>query len=258
MSTSYTTNAKLRKPALNDTGWDATLNANADLLDAFTAIGGLCVTLVETPSASLNVKVAGGKYQKQDGSVGSYAGTSSQGMTASNTNYLYLTNAGVLTVNTSGFPTTAHVRLASVVAGSSTITSITDERVDRQVLGTDAMPFLPLAGGTMTGAIAMGDNNISAGTTTGVKFGTATSQKIGFFNATPVVQPASANQAAVTLGNANNEIGGLTFSGSYTQAEVEALRDKCEELADDVRNLSTLIHELRTALVNLGLVKGSA
>lgn len=39
----------------------------------------------------------------------------------------------------------------------------------------------------------------------------------------------------VTLGNTNSEIGGLTISAAYSQAEVTALRDKCEELADDLR-----------------------
>jgi len=43
-----------------------------------------------------------------------------------------------------------------------------------------------------------------------------------------------------------------------TQAEVHALRDKCEELADDVRNLSSLIHSLRTAMVAGGFLKGGA
>jgi hypothetical protein len=38
------------------------------------------------------------------------------------------------------------------------------------------------------------------------------------------------------------EIGDLTISGSPTQAEVQAMRDACEELADDVRALSTLRH----------------
>ena len=52
------------------------------------------------------------------------------------------------------------------------------------------------------------------------------------------------------------EIGGLTISDPPTQAEVLALRDKAEELADDLRNLSTLIHSLRTALVAVGVVKG--
>ena len=32
--------------------------------------------------------------------------------------------------------------------------------------------------------------------------------KIGFYGVTPVVQPAGADQAAVTLGNADGEIGG--------------------------------------------------
>ena len=53
----------------------------------------------------------------------------------------------------------------------------------------------------------------------------------------------------MTLGNTDGEISGLTISNPPTQAEVQALRDKCEELADDVRALSTLIHALRTALV---------
>jgi hypothetical protein len=38
--------------------------------------------------------------------------------------------------------------------------------------------------------------------------------------------------------------------------EVQALRDKCEELADDVRALATLVHALRTAHVAVGVVKG--
>jgi hypothetical protein len=42
------------------------------------------------------------------------------------------------------------------------------------------------------------------------------------------------------------------------QAEVQALRDKAEELADDVRALSTLVHALRGALVAVGVVKGGA
>jgi hypothetical protein len=81
---------------------------------------------------------------------------------------------------------------------------------------------------------------------------------LSFYGATPVVQPAGAGQAAVTLGNADSEIGGLTISAAYDQTEVTALRDKCEELADDVRALSTLVHALRTALVDLGAIKGAA
>jgi hypothetical protein len=62
----------------------------------------------------------------------------------------------------------------------------------------------------------------------------------------------------VTLGNTDGAIGGLTISDPPTQAEVQALRDKCEELADDVRALAALVHALRGALVAVGVVKGGA
>ncbi len=63
---------------------------------------------------------------------------------------------------------------------------------------------------------------------------------------------------AVKLGNADGEIGALVFSDPPTQVEVQALRDKCEELADDVRALAVLVHALRTALLATGVVKGGA
>jgi hypothetical protein len=47
-------------------------------------------------------------------------------------------------------------------------------------------------------------------------------------------------------------------TATRTQAEGQALRDKCEELADDVRALSTLVHALSGALVSVGVVKGGA
>jgi len=64
---------------------------------------------------------------------------------------------------------------------------------------------------------------------------------VGFFGSAPVAK------TTVTLGNTDNEIGGLTISATYSQAEVQALRDKCEELADDVR-------ALKAALSSYGLV----
>jgi hypothetical protein len=64
---------------------------------------------------------------------------------------------------------------------------------------------------------------------------------VGFFGSAP------APKITVTLGNTDNEIGGLAISATYSQAEVQALRDKCEELADDVR-------ALKAALSSYGLV----
>lgn len=65
---------------------------------------------------------------------------------------------------------------------------------------------------------------------------------LGFFGAAPVARPT------VSAGNANGEVGGLAVGATYSQLEVQALRDKTEEVADDLRSL-------RAALVQLGLVQ---
>lgn len=55
-----------------------------------------------------------------------------------------------------------------------------------------------LASGTHTFTDA---TNIVVGSTTGTKIGTATTQKLGFFNATPIVQPAAATDIKAALVN---------------------------------------------------------
>lgn len=71
-------------------------------------------------------------------------------------------------------------------------------------------------------------------------------------------QIASADQAAPTLGNANGAIGGLTISNPPTQAEVQALRNACETLADDLRAMNTQLQAYKYVLDTAGLSKGSA
>ena len=91
---------------------------------------------------------------------------------------------------------------------------------------------------TINGGITMGDaKNIAVNTTTGTKIGTATSQKLGFFNATPVVQPAAAAQAAAPAGGTGAAEGGWDTAGHRDSA------------------IAT-INAIRTALVNLGIIKG--
>lgn len=60
----------------------------------------------------------------------------------------------------------------------------------------------------------------------GTSLGQSTADKISFYGVTPIVQPSSASQAAITVG------------GTTTAA-------------------NTLLIELRTALVNLGLIAGA-
>ncbi len=59
------------------------------------------------------------------------------------------------------------------------------------------------------------------------------------------IEPQAPTRTVViaTLGNTNAEIGGLTIGATYSQTEVQALRDKSEELADDVRALASALSE---------------
>lgn len=82
------------------------------------------------------------------------------------------------------------------------------------------------------------DKNIILGTTTGTKIGTATTQKIAFYNSTPIMQRANSAQAAAPAGGT-----GAT-AGAYDTAEN--------------RDAAALLNEIRTGLINLGLMKGPA
>jgi hypothetical protein len=125
-----------------------------------------------------------GSFVTQDGAVTAKTAVSGFALTTSATNYLYLdgTASWALTKSTSGFPTTPHLRLAVIVVGSSAITSLTDARWTINAAGSwyDGM------------AIALGS-------TTGLQIGTATTQKLGFLNATPVVQQAAGADPLTTL-----------------------------------------------------------
>lgn len=67
----------------------------------------------------------------------------------------------------------------------------------------------------------------------------ASSGVAGFYGTTPIAQPSGANQAAVTT---TAPVSGIGYGFSYAQATA----------------ILTLLNELRSAFVALGLIKGSA
>ncbi len=80
----------------------------------------------------LTFGVRAGKYLNGDSAV-NYAGASAQALTNNQTNYVYLTAAGALTVNITGFPVpsaTPHIPLATIVTAGGTYayTDVTDYR----------------------------------------------------------------------------------------------------------------------------------
>jgi hypothetical protein len=128
VATTRTPNALMCKPGTSDRNWDLPLNANTDFLDGMSSIGRLLVTPSELPSESFSVRVTPGPYVKADGSVNTFAGIDGYGLLASSTTTLWLTDAGILSAS-DAFPTTPHVRLATVVTGPTCVQSVIDERV---------------------------------------------------------------------------------------------------------------------------------
>lgn len=138
MTVSMTPRTHVRKPSYNHprpaTGptWDVYVNQNWDLIEACNAIGMFAVRPSdETPtvfSASLTVAVAPGRYRKSDGTEVSYAGGSAT-LPAGSTSYLYLTDAGTLAANTTGYPAATNLlKLATVVTDPTKVASIVDDR----------------------------------------------------------------------------------------------------------------------------------
>jgi len=87
--------------------------------------------------------------------------------------------------------------------------------------------------------------------TTGTKIGTATTQKLGIWGVTPIVQPSGAGQAALT-----DSTGG-TPASSLVDVTTAGLADPTK-INNNFSSLLTLVAALRTAALNTGLIKGSA
>jgi hypothetical protein len=113
--------------------------------------------------------------------------------------------------------------------------------------------------------------------------GRSSSSVIGFYGASLIVQPASASQAVytVTLTTFTTTVGadvattaatnttpfGFTTAGqandlvsrtNQLRADVLALKTRIDQIQADQSAGKTLIDAIRLALVNLGLIKGSA
>ena len=211
MATTYTANARLQKPATADRNWDVTLNANADALDAISPIGGLATTITETPSATLNVRIAAGPFVAFDGTLGSFLGANPVTVPALTTTYLWLNGSGAL-VQGPSFPLTAHLPLAEVVAGATTIAQVVDQRVCYSAQGT-GLGFVLKAGDTMTGPLTI--TNPTTGATVASINPVAAS--IGFFGVSPNTQaPSLVPLTDSTTGTASSTIQnvGTSFSQS--------------------------------------------
>lgn len=111
--------------------------------------------------------------------------------------------------------------------GGNSIASVTNTTTGTllQVLNSSSATLFSVAD---TPAITLIDAmTIAVGTTTGTKIGTATSQKIGFWNATPIVQPTTAVAAATVAATGVGDVvaASTTFDGYTIPQIVKAMRN---------------------------------
>ncbi len=231
MATTYTPNARLQMPGTADRFWDAPLNANANTLDALTAIGSLAVTATEAPSATLNVRVTAGSYAMANGLIGSFAGATTFPVPASSSTFLWLTDAGVLTAGTA-FPATAHVRLAQVVSTPTTIAQVADQRVQCATRGT-GLGFVLKSGDTINGPLAIA----SPGTGTAVFSADPNQRLIGFFGVGPTTQAPS----LTVLTDATTGTAGATIANVGTAFSQGALNNNFASLTAQVNALTAAL-----------------
>jgi hypothetical protein len=97
--------------------------------------------------------------------------------------------------------------------------------------------------------------NIILDTTTGTKIGTSTSQKLGLFNATPVVQPTALTSTLTSIthtapGTPDYAIQDLTNTSPYGFAT----KDEGNTVLSVILNLQTRVDELETKLQSLGAI----
>ena len=178
---------------------------------------------------------------------------------------LYLSDtAGAMTQTE---PTT-NTRQAVGFAASATevFVAIGGAGADEEVGGNvDAVKLTVSSTASFSGDITLADEvDIIANATTGTKIGTATTQKIGFWNVAPVVQPASADQADqgdMTTAGDNTGTGGagLSLIGNTTSVDQAAnLMNDFKAVNEDIAALDTIVTAIRAALVASGAMKGGA
>lgn len=124
--------------------------------------------LVSQHPNSLRINVESFKYD-MGGVRDTFDGAVAQSVTDDDTNYVYLSEAGTLVINTTGYPSeVSYLPLARVVCSSGEVANIIDERVliasSAAVIGTCRIGF-PVDAGIRGGNAGVSSNNSIASLT---------------------------------------------------------------------------------------------
>lgn len=222
----------------------ASLNAdNTQIENSLTDLGPWLISgLVQSAGTGLSVNITAG-VAFIGGRLTVSGGFTISGLTDATLNYLYLLQNGTGTSNTTGTAPANSVRLGTATTAAGVVSAVnllrssgrqTRVRPENQVAGAvGSMGSIDLASWNATagdgfqvfGTLPAGaqpanvflkdsdqtlsdGTDIAVGTTNGTKLGTATTQKLSLWNATPIVQPANTVELVTLLTNV-----GLRASG---------------------------------------------
>ena len=148
---------------------------------------------------------------------------------------------GVFSLGAYGWAVIPTNGLATIYTATGATPTVGMLAADGSVVGATAGAQVFTLGVTSNGDLTIADaKNVILNATTGSKIGTAITQKLGVYNATPIAQRAGAAQAAVVTTAATQ----TTPFGFATGAQADAI--------------ITLVNELRAWAVVQGWIKGAA
>lgn len=154
--------------------------------------------------------------------------------------------AGAASTANFNFTTAINLNTAAIVSNQTTVAVINTNATTVNAFGAASTALNignAAAPATFAGGVALSDaKNFATGTTTGSIVAATTAQKLGFWGKTPIVQPASANQAALALD--------VDVTGADTV-------DKAA-INTNFTAIQTLLNQIRSDLVAAGNIKGSA
>lgn len=107
-----------------------------------------------------------------------------------------------------------------------------------------------------------GEKQISDARPDGLLIGQSATDTVGFYGTDPAAQPASASQAAVTATAVTAVATTATITtaahGFATGTHGDAVVKRVAQLQVDVAAAVVLVNQIRSELVTLGILKGSA
>lgn len=209
-------------------------NGNAITLDAPSALAA-SYTLLLPPNDGTNGQVLTTDGNgvttwttNGSGTVTSVGGTGSvNGLTLTGT----VTSSGSLTLGGT-LDLSSPPAIGATAPNTGKFTSVTSGTL-KAADGTTAMTVADTTGNVaFSGGVTLNAQSITTDTTSGLRIATGTSQKVGFYNHTPVVQPSGTGvTAGFTAGTGAAVLDDSTFTGNtgsaaYTVGDiVKALKD---------------------------------